>query len=67
MQVDRLDPLTGWQFNRIIRIRAPGGSVTWTPPAPGRWRVRASFLGTVRSSPSRSPYVALLVARPLPD
>jgi len=67
LQIDRFDPLTGWQFNRLVRVRAPGGSVTWAPPAPGRWRARATFLGTLRFSPSRSGYVMLLVATPLPD
>jgi hypothetical protein len=66
VQIDRFDPLTGWQFNRLYRVRAPGGTVTWTPPAPGRWRMRASYLGTLRFSPSRSAYVFVLVAEPLP-
>ena len=66
VQIDRFDPLTGWQFYRLHRVRAPGGTITWTPPAQGRWRARASYLGTLRFSPSRSGYVHLLVARPLP-
>ncbi|MGL6280425.1 MAG: hypothetical protein ACRC50_12830 [Gaiella sp.] len=67
LQIDRFDPLTGWEFNRKIRVRGTGAELTWRPPAPGRWRVRALFLGTLRSSPSRSPYVRLLVATPLPE
>ena len=66
VQIDRFDPLTGWQFHRLYRVRAPSGTVMWTPPAPGRWRVRASYLGTLRFSPSRSGYVFVLVAKPLP-
>jgi hypothetical protein len=66
VQIDRFDPLTGWQFNRRLRVQAPGGAVTWTPPASGRWRMRASYLGTLRFSPSRSGYVFVLVATPLP-
>ena len=66
VQIDRFDPLTGWQFHRLYRVRAPGGTVTWTPPAAGRWRMRASYLGTLRFSPSRSSYVLVLVATPLP-
>jgi len=66
VQIDRFDPLTGWQFNRMYRVQAPGGRVTWTPPAPGRWRARASYLGTLRFSPSRTGYVYVLVATPLP-
>ena len=65
LQIDRFDPLTGWHFHRIYRI-APGASLSWTPPAAGRWRVRASYLGTLQFSPSRTAYVALLVAKPLP-
>lgn len=65
VQIDRFDPLSGWQFNRLIRVRAPGGSIAWTPPALGRWRARASYLGTLRFSPSRSGYVYLLVAAPI--
>ena len=66
IQIDRFDPLTGWQFNRKLRARADQRSITWTPPAPGRWRARAIFLGTLLFSPSRSPYVRVIVARPLP-
>jgi hypothetical protein len=65
LQIDRFDPLGGWQFNRMIRVRAPGGSVSWTPPSLGRWRARATYLGTLRFSPSRSDYVHLLVANPI--
>ena len=36
IQVDRFDPLTGWQFNRLLRVRV-GGSANWQPPAEGRW------------------------------
>jgi hypothetical protein len=65
VQIDRFDPLGGWQFNRLIRVRAPGGAISWTPPALGRWRARASYLGTLRFSSSRSGYVSLLVAAPI--
>jgi hypothetical protein len=66
IQIDRFDPLTGWQFNRKLRVPASRRTVTWTPPAAGRWRARAEFLGTMLASPSRSPYVHVIVARPLP-
>jgi hypothetical protein len=66
VQIDRFDPLDGWQFNRIIRLRAPGGTISWTPPALGRWRARAAYLGTLRFSPSRSGYAYVLVATPIP-
>jgi hypothetical protein len=64
IQIDRFDPLTGWHFNRLLRV-AVGGSVAWSPPAEGRWRARASFRGTTEASPSRSGYVRLLAERRL--
>jgi hypothetical protein len=57
LQIDRFDPLTGWQFNRLVRLSGRGGTYSWTPPAAGRWRARASFRGTLGYSPSRSGYV----------
>ena len=62
IQVDRFDPLTGWHFNRLLRVPA-GGSTTWAPPAEGRWRFRATYKGTIDASPSRSGYAHLLVKR----
>ena len=62
LRIDRFDPLTGWQFNRLLRV-VVGGTASWTPPAEGRWRIRASFRGTVDASPSRSAYAHLLVER----
>jgi hypothetical protein len=67
VQIDRLDPLSGWEFLRLYRVPVSGGgaSVSWTPPAVGHYRVRATFLGTGTESPSRSRYANLLVAAPL--
>ncbi len=62
IQVDRFDPLTGWLFNRLLRVPA-GSSTTWAPPAEGRWRFRATYKGTIDASPSRSGYAHLLVKR----
>jgi hypothetical protein len=62
IQVDRFDPLTGWHFNRLLRVSA-GSSTTWAPPAEGRWRLRATYKGTIEASPSRSGYAHLLVKR----
>lgn len=64
LQIDRFDTLTGWHFHRLIRVSADA-MVSWRPPAAGRWRVRARFLGTRSSAPSRSGYAHLLVARPI--
>jgi hypothetical protein len=65
LEIDRFDTLGGWQFVKLVRVSVPGGSVSWTPPAPGRWRARVRFLGTLRFSPSESGYVQVLVAKPL--
>jgi hypothetical protein len=62
IQIDRFDPLTGWHFNRLLRVPA-GGTTTWSPPAEGRWRLRAAYRGTTAASPSRSGYAHLLVKR----
>ena len=61
VEVDRFDTIGGWHFNHTVRLHA-GGSFSWTPPTPGRWRARASFLGTISYSPSRSGYATILVA-----
>nr|MBA2297881.1 hypothetical protein [Actinomycetota bacterium] len=62
IQIDRFDPLTGWHFNRLLRVAA-GAGTAWTPPAEGRWRLRATYRGTIASSPSRSGYAHLQVKR----
>jgi hypothetical protein len=62
LQIDRFDPLTGWHFHRLLRLAA-GSSASWRPPAEGRWRIRASYRGTVAASPSRSGYALLEVRR----
>ena len=61
--IERLDPLQGWVFATAHRVTAWGGraSLSWAPPSAGRWRVRASFLGTSTATPSRSGYVDLTV------
>lgn len=64
LQIDRFDPLTGWHFHRLLRTSA-GSAVSWRPPAAGRWRVRATFLGTARAARSRSGYAHILVAKPI--
>lgn len=65
LRIDRFDPLTGWHFHRMYRVAA-GATVSWTPAAAGRWRVRATFLGTIGASPSRSRPVRIEVGLPEP-
>jgi hypothetical protein len=58
--IDRFDPLTGWHFHHVRRVAA-GAAVTWRPPAAGRWRVHATFLGTSLAARSRSGYAHVAV------
>jgi len=64
VEIDRFDTLAGWHFHHIVRLSA-GGGFSWRPPSPGRWRARASYLGTIRFSPSNSGYATVLVAPPV--
>jgi hypothetical protein len=55
LQIDRFDPLTGWHYYRLYRLRLGGNGragIQWRPPAIGRWRVHASFGGSRTASPS---------------
>jgi dipeptidyl aminopeptidase/acylaminoacyl peptidase len=63
LRLDYEDPLAGWVFRQLWTV-APQGSVTFTPPAVGVWRVDAGFSGTRTSSPSRSDYVTINVRSP---
>jgi hypothetical protein len=58
IEVDYLDPLAGWVFNRLFvgRVAGGGAAVRWTPPKLGRWRIKAVFLGNGAASPSESRY-----------
>jgi hypothetical protein len=61
VQIDRFDPLTGWDFSRKVVLGPGGGAVTWTAPALGRWRAHASYVGNVHFSRSSTGYVYVLV------
>ncbi len=68
IDVERLDPLSGWQFVRRYNTRAAGGraGVPFRPSAEGRYRVSAVFRGTRSAAPSTSRrFARLLVAEPL--
>jgi hypothetical protein len=63
-QLDRFDPIAGWQF--VGFVTTPVGSsgdatATWLPPSAGDWRIRARFLGTEQASVSQSGPVSLYV------
>jgi hypothetical protein len=68
IQIDRLDPLAGWQFSALFRTRVGASGFTttmWTPPSVGYWRVHASFVGTPFASFSESRSARLYVSKPL--
>jgi len=64
VNVERFDPVFGWQFYRQLHGTVSGGRVSlpFTPPALGRWRANASFEGTRTASPSRVGFAYLLVS-----
>jgi hypothetical protein len=64
VDIERFDPVFGWQFYREQHAFASGGSATlpFTPPAVGRWRARASYGGSRTASPSAVGFTYLLVA-----
>ena len=67
LQVDRFDPIEGWQYVRLFVARVGSGgqtSVWWTPPAVGHWRLHAVFFGSKTASPSESRYAYLVVQPP---
>jgi hypothetical protein len=67
VDVERFDPLAGWQFHSRHERRAQGGSATvaFSPPSVGRWRVRATFDGTRIAAPSGPAGASFTVAEPL--
>ena len=69
VEIDRFDPVAGWQYNRTVRVAVTGGegSFTFTPPSVGQWLVRASFLGSHDFSPSASHASRVLAAGPLSE
>jgi hypothetical protein len=67
IDIERFDPLAGWQFLTRIRSHASGGSaaVSFVPPAEGRYRARGLFLRTRTATASETNLATLLVAAPL--
>ena len=69
MEIDRYDPLNGWQYYMQVHLHVRNGAGTYafTAPSIGEWRASGAFLGTRRFSPSTAPtYASVFVARPLP-
>jgi hypothetical protein len=67
IEVDRLDPVEGWQFLRKYHVRVVGGRATiaFTPPSVGHYRAQSSYRGTRISSPSETGLAKLFVRGPL--
>jgi hypothetical protein len=64
VEVQRFDPVFGWQFYRELDTQASEGaaSIPFTPPAVGNWRADASYTGSRVSSPSGVGFTYLLVS-----
>jgi hypothetical protein len=64
VDIERFDPVFGWQFYRESHANASGGSanIPFTPPAVGRWRAKASYGGSRAFSPSAVGFSYLLVS-----
>ncbi len=67
IEIDRFDPIAGWQFFRLQNVNVTAGSATvsFVPPHTGQWLVHANFLGSRGASPSQSGYARVLSAGPL--
>ena len=67
VDVERFDPLAGWQFYTRFNRRASGGSasIAFSPPSEGRWRVRALFDGSREFAPSGPAGASFVVGEPL--
>jgi hypothetical protein len=66
--LQRLDPVASWQFIRLDDVPVGGSGIaglTIVPPSVGRYRVVASYGGTLSSAPSRGGWAHLLVWEPL--
>jgi hypothetical protein len=64
VEVERFDPVFGWQFYREIQTDVSEGTVSipFTAPAVGRWRANASYAGSRTAAPSAVGFTYLLVS-----
>jgi hypothetical protein len=64
VDIERFDPVFGWQFYRQERAFASGGlaTVSFAPPSVGQWRANATYEGSSTASPSAVGYTYLLVS-----
>ncbi len=63
VEVQRFDPVFGWQFYREIEAQVSEGTaeIQFTAPAVGNWRANASYAGSRVASPSAVGFTYLLV------
>ncbi len=63
VEVQRFDPVFGWQFYRTLAVTVSGGrtSIPFTPPSPGNWRANATYAGSRTFSPSGVGFTYLFV------
>ncbi len=64
VDIERFDPVFGWQFYHEAHAFASGGLavVPFTPPTVGRWRANATYHGSLTASPSAVGFTYLLVS-----
>jgi hypothetical protein len=63
VEVQRFDPVFGWQYYRVIVVPVSAGlaAIPFTPPTPGNWRAKAAYAGSRVASPSGVGYAYLFV------
>ena len=63
VEVQRFDPVFGWQFYRTLEATVSEGtaSIPFTPPSPGNWRANATYAGSRVFSPSAVGFTYLFV------
>lgn len=63
VDVERFDPVFGWQFFQQVQAEVSDGSasIPFTAPAVGRWRANATYAGSRTSSGSAVGFSYLLV------
>jgi hypothetical protein len=64
LEIERFDPVFGWQFYRQVSALVSGGlvSVPFVAPTVGQWRAKATYGGSSVSSPSAVGFSYLLVS-----
>jgi hypothetical protein len=64
VEIERFDPVFGWQFYRQVLASAIEGAagIPFVAPAVGQWRAKATYAGSLVSSPSAVGFSYLLVS-----